>query len=286
MYSLSKVREPLACPWLKSVLLHGVLLLCAVLYHLHIQRSSHFSTNRFDKADANAMMIASHNNIDFLELSFEDTEMTEQQQTAQRLEEQQIDASTDVLLDPLLDEPLDSFPDAPIDLLIDAPIPAPVSKNITTEVVTARALQSAVLRVQAEKQAVSSRSSLQRVAPASATAPSAQASALPITHTSPSTSHVATQALVTARPDHAHSPKPDYPLVLRDLGISGVVWLRVWVDDTGRPKEIELAKGSGYRLFDEAALRAVQHWRFIPAKSEQQSLASWVVFAVRFELNG
>jgi protein TonB len=75
-------------------------------------------------------------------------------------------------------------------------------------------------------------------------------------------------------------------LALRDLGVSGVVWLRVWVDKTGRPQEIELSKGSGYRLFDEAALRAVQQWRFIPAKNEQQSLASWVEFAVRFEING
>jgi protein TonB len=75
-------------------------------------------------------------------------------------------------------------------------------------------------------------------------------------------------------------------LALRDLGLTGVVWLRVWVDNTGRPREIELAKGSGYRLFDEAALRAVQHWRFVPAKNEQQSLASWVEFAVRFEING
>ena len=90
----------------------------------------------------------------------------------------------------------------------------------------------------------------------------------------------------TARPDHAHNPKPDYPVALRDRGLSGVVWLRVWVDANGRPREIELAKGSGYRLFDESALRAVQQWRFIPAKSDHQSLASWVEFAVRFVING
>ncbi len=90
----------------------------------------------------------------------------------------------------------------------------------------------------------------------------------------------------TARPDHAHNPKPDYPVALRDRGLSGVVWLRVWVDANGRPKEIELAKGSGYRLFDESALRAVQQWRFIPAKNDHQSLASWVEFAVRFVING
>jgi protein TonB len=72
----------------------------------------------------------------------------------------------------------------------------------------------------------------------------------------PSASQASVKLLQAARPDHAHNPKPAYPLALRDLGLTGVVWLRVWVDNTGRPREIELAKGSGYRLFDEAA----PHW--------------------------
>jgi len=118
------------------------------------------------------------------------------------------------------------------------------------------------------------------------TQPTAQPTAQASTVVSPSASQATVKLLQTARPDHAHNPKPAYPLALRDLGVSGVVWLRVWVDNTGRPREIELARGSGYRLFDEAALRAVQHWRFVPAKHEQQSLASWVEFAVRFEING
>lgn len=108
----------------------------------------------------------------------------------------------------------------------------------------------------------------------------------PVAQAVVSESQAVAKSIQTARPDHAHSPKPVYPLALRDLGVSGVVWLRVWVDKTGRPREIELAKGSGYRLFDEAALRAVRHWNFVPAKNEQQSLASWVEFAVRFEING
>ncbi len=110
--------------------------------------------------------------------------------------------------------------------------------------------------------------------------------AQPTAQASVSEGQAVAKPLQMARPDHAHSPKPAYPLALRDLGVSGVVWLRVWVDKNGRPREIELAKGSGYRLFDEAALRAVQHWHFVPAKNEQQSLASWVEFAVRFEING
>jgi len=93
-------------------------------------------------------------------------------------------------------------------------------------------------------------------------------------------------AVQQARPDHAYSPPPQYPISLREKGICGVVWLRIWVDRNGLPAEIRVAKGSGYRLFDDAALRAVERWRFVPARSGENSLASWVEFAVRFTLSG
>jgi periplasmic protein TonB len=89
-----------------------------------------------------------------------------------------------------------------------------------------------------------------------------------------------------ARPDYAYNPQPDYPMLLREQGVGGVVWLRVWVDSEGQPAEIKLSKGSGYRLLDDAALRAVKLWRFIPAKHGEQRLASWVEFPIRFKLNG
>lgn len=88
------------------------------------------------------------------------------------------------------------------------------------------------------------------------------------------------------KPDYAYNPQPDYPMLLREQGVGGVVWLRVWVDSDGHPGEIKLAKGSGYRLLDDAALRAVRQWRFVPAKKGAQSLASWVEFPIRFTLNG
>lgn len=91
-------------------------------------------------------------------------------------------------------------------------------------------------------------------------------------------------AIQAAHPDYAHNPAPDYPLALREQGIGGIVWLRVWVDQDGRPAEIRLHKGSGYRLLDDAALRAVRHWRFIPARVGPQPQASWVEFPIRFTL--
>lgn len=91
---------------------------------------------------------------------------------------------------------------------------------------------------------------------------------------------------VGARPDYAYNPPPDYPLAMREQGMGGVVWLRVWVDGEGRPGEIRLARGSGYRLLDDAAMRAVRHWRFVPARIGDQATASWVEFPIRFALSG
>lgn len=89
-----------------------------------------------------------------------------------------------------------------------------------------------------------------------------------------------------AQPDYAYNPQPDYPLLLRDQGIGGVVWLRAMVEPNGTAREINLLKSSGYRLLDEAAVRAVKRWRFVPARRGDQALASWVEFPIRFSLQG
>ncbi|MCX8522258.1 MAG: energy transducer TonB [Rhodoferax sp.] len=93
------------------------------------------------------------------------------------------------------------------------------------------------------------------------------------------------QAPQVARPDYAYNPPPQYPLLLREQGVGGVVWLRVWVERDGRPADIRIAQGSGYRLLDDAALRAVKQWRFTPASHAGQRLAGWVEFPVRFKLD-
>ncbi|MEY3628252.1 MAG: hypothetical protein RLY91_18 [Pseudomonadota bacterium] len=89
-----------------------------------------------------------------------------------------------------------------------------------------------------------------------------------------------------ARAQHHLNPPPDYPMMLRQRGIEGTVWLRVRVDRSGLPEQIVLFKTSGYRLFDESALRAVARWRFKPARSQGTAMASWVEFPVRFTLQG
>lgn len=87
-----------------------------------------------------------------------------------------------------------------------------------------------------------------------------------------------------AQPDHAYNPPPPYPPLLRQQGISGVVTLRVLVSISGRPQEVTIHNSSGYRLMDDAAVRAVKRWRFIPALNNGQPEPGWVEFPIRFSL--
>ena len=103
MHSLSHVRKPLPRQWLQSALLHGALLLCAVLYHLHSRGFLHFSANSFDQTATSAMTILSDHNIDFLDLSFEQIDMIELQRTEAKLTEAEITAPKEVLLDATTD---------------------------------------------------------------------------------------------------------------------------------------------------------------------------------------
>ena len=93
-----------------------------------------------------------------------------------------------------------------------------------------------------------------------------------------------TAALRMARADHRHCPPASYPALLRDRGIEGAVLLRVRVDASGQPADVQLLSGSGFRLFDEAALRQVRGCRFIPAARGDEFVESWVEFPVRFAL--
>lgn len=92
--------------------------------------------------------------------------------------------------------------------------------------------------------------------------------------------------LVVAQADRRQCPPAPHPAALRERGIEGAVLLRVKVDVQGRAADVQLVAGSGWRLFDEAALQQVRACRFIPASRGGQAIDSWVEFPVRFALAG
>lgn len=66
--------------------------------------------------------------------------------------------------------------------------------------------------------------------------------------------------------DYLHNPKPRYPKLAENNEWYGRVVLDVEVLASGSPGQIEVLKSSGHGVLDEAALKAVRGWRFIPAR--------------------
>lgn len=58
---------------------------------------------------------------------------------------------------------------------------------------------------------------------------------------------------------------PSYPMSARRRGVEGEVVLRVDVAADGRPLTVSVKRASGERQLDEAAIRAVERWRFAVA---------------------
>jgi protein TonB len=78
---------------------------------------------------------------------------------------------------------------------------------------------------------------------------------------------------------------PRYPRQSVERDEEGVVMVRAFVDPAGAPQRVVVFRTSGFPLLDEAALKAVQGWRFEPMVREGRATAAWVQVPVRFRLN-
>lgn len=79
---------------------------------------------------------------------------------------------------------------------------------------------------------------------------------------------------------------PPYPRPAVRAGLTGTVWLRVLVDEAGRPASVEVDQSSGHRVLDDAARRHVlAHWQFQPALHEGQPTQAWGRVPIEFKLD-
>ena len=85
---------------------------------------------------------------------------------------------------------------------------------------------------------------------------------------------------------YLHNPKPAYPIMARRRGLEGVERLDVRVSAEGIPIAVKVRESSGHESLDEAALTAVWHWRFSPARRGGEPVEGAVVVPVRFNLEG
>jgi len=83
---------------------------------------------------------------------------------------------------------------------------------------------------------------------------------------------------------YLNNAPPRYPAVARRMKLQGTSTVRVLVGTDGHPEQVRLEATSGVGVLDEAALEAVQGWRFVPARQGETAVAAEVNVPLRFRL--
>lgn len=89
--------------------------------------------------------------------------------------------------------------------------------------------------------------------------------------------------LVSAMPKIISEFRVPYPKLAKDKGIQGVVLLEILIDNKGNVRDQKLIEGPGFGL-NEAALEAIQHFKFEPARVQDKTVAVRIRYAYRFVL--
>jgi len=76
----------------------------------------------------------------------------------------------------------------------------------------------------------------------------------------------------------------DYPRLSKRLGETGVVMLRIFIDESGRVREAQVSRTSGHTRLDDAAMAAVQKARFKPPSENGQAVSGYAQVPVDFQL--
>ncbi len=87
-----------------------------------------------------------------------------------------------------------------------------------------------------------------------------------------------------SQPKMTHYETPDYPTIAQRAGLWGTVWVKALVDTEGKARDAVIAKTSGERLLDQAALDAAIKNKFEPAVFRGEAVAYWVTYKVEFDL--
>ena len=89
---------------------------------------------------------------------------------------------------------------------------------------------------------------------------------------------------VDRMPTPVRQPKPRYPMSARRMGHSGQVLLRLFVDQEGAVREVNVMRAEPAGVFEDAAVEAARKWHFSPAMSRGVAVGMWMTLPVRFSL--
>jgi protein TonB len=111
--------------------------------------------------------------------------------------------------------------------------------------------------------------------PAAPTAPAAAPVAVPV---------AGPRELPSSAVQVISAPAPEYPRASRREREQGVVQVRLFIDAAGLPRQVQVARSSGFPRLDEAALAAVRKWRFKPPLEEGRPVEGWFTTPLNFTL--
>ena len=93
-----------------------------------------------------------------------------------------------------------------------------------------------------------------------------------------------TVTLPSSAARYLNNPPPAYPRLSRRVGEQGTVIVHARIDVQGRAQGASIGRSSGYPRLDQAALAAVQRWRFAPGTRAGVPEAMWVDIPIPFVL--
>lgn len=77
---------------------------------------------------------------------------------------------------------------------------------------------------------------------------------------------------------------PVYPYKAKRLEIEGFVKIKFLVDEEGTVSRVSILDASPKGVFEESVLQTLPSWKFSPGRILGESVSSWVVTTIRFEL--
>jgi len=99
------------------------------------------------------------------------------------------------------------------------------------------------------------------------------------------TSLLAAGTTSPARVDPSQPAPVIYPTDAQTIGEQGNVVINVHITSAGRPSDVKLARSSGYRDLDTAALQTVLNWHYLPAVRDGDTVSDWTQVNVVYKLS-
>ena len=85
--------------------------------------------------------------------------------------------------------------------------------------------------------------------------------------------------------DYLHNPPPLYPSTSQRFNEQGRTTVRVLIGANGLAERAEIAKSSGYKRLDDAAINTVMRWRYVPGKRGGVAESMWFDVPINWTLN-